>query len=163
MHVRQRTVYENTKALIDFAHASSEVDTLLGDNASVREGCIIGNHCVIARNVSVNYNTKIGNYTKVMDNTHITGNAIIEDHVFISVLVSTTNDNTMGKNSQYIEEMEKGPYIKKGATIGAGSNILPGIVIGNDAMVGAGSVVTKDVPEKKVVMGIPAKIIRDVG
>lgn len=97
-----------------------------------------------------------------MDNTHITGNMVIEDHVFISTLVATTNDNAMGKGGIYDEEREKGPYIKQGATIGAAANILPGVVIGNDAVIGAGSVVTKDVPERKVVMGIPARIIKDV-
>lgn len=135
--------------------------TLVGDNASVREGCRIGNGCIIARNVSVNYNTTVGDATKIMDNAHITGNMVIEDHVFISVLVATTNDNLIGKG-EYSDEREKGPHIKRGATIGAAANLLPGIMIGENALVGAGSVVTKDVPDKKVVMGVPAKIIRDV-
>lgn len=145
-------------------YAGTEIgqDVLLGDNASIREECLIDDNCIIARNVSVNYNTRIGHHTKIMDNSHITGNAIIEDHVFISVLVATTNDNSMGKGGAYDEEREKGPYIKTGATIGAAANILPAVVIGQDAVVGAGSVVTKDVPDRKIVMGIPAKIIKDV-
>lgn len=137
-------------------------NSLLGDGASLREDCNVGDNCIIARNVSVNYNTRIGNNTKIMDNSHITGNAVIEENVFISVLVATTNDNSMGKGGAYEEEREKGPYIKKGATIGAAANILPGIIIGEDAVVGAGSVVTKNVPDRKVVMGVPAKIVRDV-
>lgn len=137
-------------------------NTLLGDMASLREGCVVGDHCVIARNVSVNYNTQIGSYTKIMDNSHITGNAVIEEHVFISALVVTTNDNAMGKGGAYEEEREKGPCIKRGAAVGAAANILPGVVIGNEAVVGAGSVVTKDVPDRKVVMGIPARIVREV-
>ncbi len=137
-------------------------NVLLGDMASLREECVVGDNCVLARNVSVNYNTRIGSYTKIMDNTHITGNMIIEDHVFISTLVATTNDNAMGKGGEYDEEREKGPHIKSGATIGAAANILPAVVIGNDAVVGAGSVVTKDVPDRKVVMGIPARIVREV-
>lgn len=135
--------------------------TLVGDNASIREGCRIGDGCIIARNVSVNYNTMIGNSTKIMDNSHITGNMIIEDHVFISVLVATTNDNLIGKG-EYSDEREKGPYIKTGATIGAAANILPAVTIGRNALVGAGAVVTKDVPDGKVVMGMPARIVRDV-
>lgn len=135
--------------------------TLVGDNASVREGCRIGNGCIIARNVSINYNTIVGDATKIMDNAHITGNMIIEDHVFISVLVATTNDNLIGKG-EYSDDREKGPHIKRGATIGAAANLLPAITIGENALVGAGSVVTKDVPDRKVVMGVPAKIIRDV-
>lgn len=135
--------------------------TLVGDNASIREGCRIGSGCIIARNVSVNYNTTVGDATKIMDNAHITGNMVIEDHVFISVLVATTNDNLIGKG-EYSDEREKGPYIKRGATIGAAANLLPAITIGENALVAAGSVVTKDVPDKKVVMGIPAKVVRDI-
>ncbi len=137
-------------------------NVLLGDMASLREDCVVGDHCVLARNVSVNYNTKIGSHTKIMDNTHITGNMIIEDHVFISTLVATTNDNAMGKGGEYNEEREKGPYIKSGATIGAAANILPAVEIGKNAVVGAGSVVTKDVPDRKTVMGVPARIVREV-
>ena len=135
-------------------------NTLLGDNCSIREDCTIGDYCIISRNVSVNYCTKIGNHVKVMDNSHITGNMVIEDDVFVSVLVSTTNDNSIGRDS-YSDNM-KGAYIKKGAMIGAGANLLPNITIGSGAIVGAGSVVTKDVPDKMVAMGIPAKVIKEV-
>jgi acetyltransferase-like isoleucine patch superfamily enzyme len=135
--------------------------TLIGDNASIREQCRIGSHCLIARNVAINYNTKIGDFTKIMDTSVITGNMVIGSHVFISLLVATTNDNEMGR-SGYNEEKIRGPIIEDYACIGAGANLLPGVKIGKGAIVGAGSVVTKDVPAKKVVMGIPARIIRDV-
>ncbi len=136
-------------------------NTLLGDHCSIREECAIGDYCLISRNVSINYNTTIGSRTKIMDNTHITGNAIIEDDVFISVLVAMTNDNTMGRE-EYDEAHVIGPYIKKNTTIGASANILPNVVIGENCIVGAGAVVTKNIPDNKVVMGIPAKIVRDV-
>lgn len=136
-------------------------NTLLGDNCSIREDCTIGNYCIISRNVSVNYNTTVGNRTKIMDNTHITGNAVIEDDVFISVLVATTNDNTMGRE-EYNEDHVGGPHIKRNTTIGAAANILPNVVVGENCIVGAGAVVTKNIPDNKVVMGMPAKIIRDV-
>lgn len=146
---------------IIYSAVSIGKNTLLGDNCSIREDCIVGDFCIISRNVSVNYNTKIGNRTKIMDNSHITGDAVIEDDVFISVLVATTNDNSMGR-SDYDENRVKGPWIKKGATIGAAANILPNVIIGENSIVGAGSVVTKTVPDNKVVMGIPAKIVRDI-
>lgn len=136
-------------------------NSLLGDNCSIREDCRVGDYCIISRNVSINYNTVIGNYTKIMDNSHITGNAVIEDNVFISVLVATTNDNTMGRE-KYDEDHVGGPHIKKNTTIGAAANILPNVVIGENCIVGAGAVVTKDVPDNKLVMGMPARIIRDV-
>ncbi len=135
--------------------------SLLGDYCSIREECVVGDHCIISRNVSVNYNTVIGNYTKIMDNTHITGDMVIGNHVFISVLVATTNDNTMGRE-EYDEKHVKGAVIEDYVTIGAAANILPMVRIGKNAIVGAGAVVTKSVPENKVVMGIPAKVIRDV-
>lgn len=136
-------------------------NNLFGDFCSVREECSIGNYCLISRNVSVNYHTTIGNNTKILDNTHITGNMKIGNHVFISALVVTTNDNTMGRE-EYDEAHVQGATIKDDVTIGAAANILPGVIIGKNAIVGASALVTKDVPDNKVVMGIPARIIRDV-
>lgn len=109
----------------------------------------------------VNYNTYIGNGTKIMDNASITGNMKIGNHVFISMQVVTSNDNTMGRRD-YDEKHVKGPTIGNYVTVGAAANILPGVNIGENAMVGAGAVVTKDVPSNKVVMGMPARVVRDV-
>lgn len=136
-------------------------NTLLGDNCSIREKCKIGSYCIISRNVSVNYETEVGNYTKIMDNTHITGNMKIGNHVFISVLVASTNDNSMGRDVDSAEHLA-GPVIEDYVTIGAGASILPGVLIGKNCIVGASALVTKSIPEGKVVMGIPAKIVRDV-
>ena len=116
---------------------------------------------MISRNVSINYHTKIGNYTKIMDNTHITGNMVIGSHVFISALVSTTNDNTMGR-IEYDESHVQGATIADRVTIGAAANILPGVEIGENAIVGASALVTKNVPANKVVMGVPARVVREV-
>ena len=136
-------------------------NTLLGDNCSIREKCDIGDYDIISRGVTVNYETVIGNYTKIMDNTHITGNMIIGDHVFISVCVSSTNDNSMGRAENAADKLQ-GPIIEDYVTIGASASLLPGVRIGKNAIVGASALVTKDVPPNKVVMGVPAKIIRDV-
>lgn len=135
--------------------------TLIGDGASIREECEIGNKCIISRNVSINYNTKIGNGTKIMDNTHITGNVVIGNNVFISTLVATTNDNNIGSKG-YDEFFIKGPTIEDNVSIGAAANILPGVRIGEHSIVGASALVTKDIPPRKVVMGVPGKIIRDM-
>lgn len=134
---------------------------LIGDGASIREQCRIGNNSIISRLVSVNYNTKIGSHTKIMDNTHITGNMFIGDNVFISVLVATTNDNNIGTKG-YDEDKIRGPYIENNVLIGAGANLLPGVRIGQGSIVGAAALVTKDVPEYTVVMGIPAKAVRNL-
>lgn len=136
-------------------------NTLLGDNCSIREKCIVGDYCIISRNVSVNYETEIGDYTKIMDNSHITGNMKIGSHVFISVLVASTNDNSMGRDNNATENLS-GPIVEDYVTIGAGASLLPGVVIGENSIVGASALVTKNVPAGKVVMGIPAKIVRNV-
>jgi acetyltransferase-like isoleucine patch superfamily enzyme len=96
-----------------------------------------------------------------MDLTHVTGNCIIGNDVFISALVSTVNDNKMGKEG-YDEPSIIGPTLGNGVRVGAGAILLPGVRIGAGAIVGAGAVVTKDVPPRKVVMGIPARVVRDV-
>ncbi len=98
---------------------------------------------------------------EISENAKIYEGTIIEEDAFISVLVATTNDNTMGRE-EYNEGHVGGPHIKKNTTIGAAANMLPNTVIGENCIVGAGAVVTKDVPDHKVVMGVPAKAIRDV-
>jgi len=95
-----------------------------------------------------------------MDLTHITGNMTIGRDVFISVLVGTTNDNALGSRG-YQNERIVGPTIGDGAMIGSGAHLLPGVVIGAGAVVGSGSVVTKNVDAHKVVMGVPARVVRD--
>jgi acetyltransferase-like isoleucine patch superfamily enzyme len=136
-------------------------NTLICENTSIREQVKIGDFCLISRNVTINYNTQIGNHTKIMDSTHITGNCQIGDRVFISVLVSTTNDRAIGKLG-YDEDRVKGPTIGDGVAIGAAANILPGVSIGNNSIVGASSVVNKDVPELKMVVGNPARVIKSL-
>jgi acetyltransferase-like isoleucine patch superfamily enzyme len=130
--------------------------SMICDTACIREKVTIGEYSLIAMGVTINCNTTIGSFVKIMDNTHITGNAIIENEVFIGMLVTTANDNAMGKDMQKMENM-LGPRIRSGATIGQGACILPGIEIGKSARVGANSVVTQDVPAGITVMGVPAR------
>jgi acetyltransferase-like isoleucine patch superfamily enzyme len=130
--------------------------TLVGDSASIREQCRIGQKCLISRCVTINYNTTIGDRTKVMDLTHLTGNMVIEEDVFISTMVATTNDNRIreGYGAHVI-----GPTIRSNAIIGAGAILLPATTIGEGAMVAAGSVVTTDVAPGATVMGVPARMV----
>ena len=133
-------------------------NTLLGDGASIREKCSIGSFCILSRYVTVNYNTKIGHRTKVMDCTHITGNAVVGDDVFISLMVGTTNDNVV--RAGYEEDKIIGPNIGNGVVIGVGVSLLPAVVIGEGATVGAGSVVTKNIEAGALAIGVPARTIR---
>ncbi len=134
-------------------------ETLIGDGASIREQCRIGAHCLISRYVTLNYNTTIGDRTRIMDSSHITGNCVIGNDVFISTLVATVNDNEMVLRS-YAESKIVGPRIDDNVSIGAGACLLPGVHVGKGAIVGAGSVVTKDVESYTVVMGVPARLTR---
>ncbi len=129
---------------------------LLGDAASIREQCVIGNACIISRHVSVNYNTRIGDRVKVMDATHLTGNMVIEDGVFVSTHVATTNDNAVAKPG-FAEKQIVGPHLKARSIVGAGATLLPGVVIGEGATVAAGAVVTRDVAPGVTVFGMPAR------
>jgi acetyltransferase-like isoleucine patch superfamily enzyme len=96
-----------------------------------------------------------------MDLTHITGNCRIGDDVFISVLVSTANDNVL-VTREYKAEAILGPTIADKASIGLGASLLPAVFIGEGAMVGAGSVVTRDVPPYRLAIGTPARSVRDL-
>lgn len=130
--------------------------TLIGDGVSIREQCVVGERSIVGRHVTVNYNTRIGDRVKIMDGTHITGNAVVEDDVFISLLVGTANDNAIG-TTDYDEQRVRGPHIEAGAAIGMGAMLLPGVRIGRRATVAAGSVVTRDVPPEALVAGYPAR------
>ncbi len=136
-------------------------NTLLGDGASLREQVRVGHHCLISRHVTVNYNSTIGDHTRVLDLTHITGNCTVGSNVFISTLVATVNDNVVIER-EYDESKILGPQIEDGATVGAAAILLPGVRIGQGAFVASGAVVTKDVGPFDLVMGIPAKVVRNL-
>jgi UDP-3-O-[3-hydroxymyristoyl] glucosamine N-acyltransferase len=129
---------------------------LLGDSASIREKCTIGHNCIISRCVTFNYEVELGDRVRIMDLSHITGKTIIEDDVFISTLVATTNDNSIGRDG-FREEEIRGPRFRRKAMVGAGANILPGVEIGEDSVVAAGTVVTRDVPAGATVKGVPGR------
>lgn len=121
-------------------------------DAKIGDNCNICSQCFIENKVSIGNNVTIKNGVQVWDGV------TIEDNVFIGPNVTLTNDK-MPRSKVYPDEFAK-IVIKKGASIGANATILPGVTIGERAMVGAGSVVTKDVPANAVVFGNPAKIIR---
>ncbi len=130
--------------------------TLLGDGASIREQGRIGSRCILSRYVTLNYNVRVGDRSKIMDMTHITGNTTIGSDVFVSTMVAMTNDNAMGQ-AGYQKDAIVGPRIEDGAMIGANATLLPRVVIGVRAVVGAGAVVTRDVAPGVTVMGVPAR------
>lgn len=149
-----------TSAII-FAGTKLASNVTIGDMAFVREGCEIGEYSMLGKGVTIENQTTIGHHTKIQADAYITGYTIIEDYVFIAPMVTTTNDNFMGRTEERFKFL-KGPHIKRGARIGGNSIILPGIIIGEEAFVAAGSIVTRDVPPAKLVIGVPAREVRDV-
>lgn len=134
---------------------------IIGDQSSVRERCTVGEGAVIGRGVCVENDTQIGAYCKIQSNSYITAYSELEDHVFIAPCVTTTNDNLMGRTEARFGKI-RGAIIRRGARVGGGVVILPGIEIGEEAFIAAGALVTRDVPAGKLVAGLPAKVWRDV-
>jgi acetyltransferase-like isoleucine patch superfamily enzyme len=144
-----------------FAGAKLGERVLVGDGACVRERCVIGDDVVIGHGSLVENDTTIGARTKIQALAYVTAYSTLEEDVFIAPCVVTTNDNFMGRTERR-HELRKGPTIRRGARIGGGAVLCPGIEVGEEAFVGAGAVVTKDVPPRAVVVGSPARVLRDV-
>ena len=144
-----------------FAGATIGARTIIGDQACVRERCAIGEDVVVGRGSLVENDTTVGARTKIQAEAYLTAYSTLEEDVFIAPCVVTTNDNFMGRTERR-HELVKGPTIRRGARVGGGAVLCPGVEIGEEAFVGAGAVVTKDVPPRMVVVGNPARAIRDV-
>jgi Acetyltransferase (isoleucine patch superfamily) len=123
-------------------------------NAIIGKNCNICSHCFIENDVIIGNNVTLKFYVEICDGI------TIEDNVFIGPNVSFTNDKHP-RSKQYPEEFQK-TRICEGASIGAGSVILGGVTIGCNAMIGAGSVVTKNVPEGELWIGNPARFVRKI-
>jgi acetyltransferase-like isoleucine patch superfamily enzyme len=144
-----------------FAGTRIGARVILGDQSCVRERCVLGDDVVVGRGSLVENDTRIGARTKIQANAYVTAYSILEDDVFIAPCVVTTNDNFMGRTEQR-HALRKGPTIRRGARIGGGAVLLPGIEVGEEAFVGAGAVVVRNVPPRALVVGNPARQIRDV-
>ncbi len=134
---------------------------LIADSAAVREDVTIGEFTIIGRNCTVENFTSVGKKCKLETNSYITAYSTIEDFCFIAPGVVTTNDNYLGRTEERFKHF-KGVTIRKGGRIGGAAVILPGIEIGEDALVAAGAVVTKNVPARMIYIGSPAKELRPV-
>jgi len=150
----------STGAIV-FAGSTIGERCILGDQSCVRERVTIADDVVVGRGSLVENDTTIGARTKIQADAYITAYSTLEDEVFIAPCVVTTNDNFMGRTEKRLALLA-GPTIRRGARIGGGAILCPGIEIGPEAFVGAGAVVTKDVPAGVVVVGSPARVLRNV-
>lgn len=147
-----------------FVHESSDVQAKnIGDKTTIWQYCVVLPECRIGTNVNIcshcfiENNVIIGDNCTVKNGVHIFDGVIIEDNVFIGPSVCFTNDKK--PRSKAYKSIMLNTTIKTGASIGAGAIILPGVTVGEHSLVGAGSVVTKDVPPFSVVYGNPARVV----
>jgi acetyltransferase-like isoleucine patch superfamily enzyme len=150
----------STGAIV-FAGSTVGARSIVGDQSCIRERVHLGDDCVLGRGSLIENDTTVGAGTRIQAGAYITAYSTLEEDVFIAPCVVTTNDNYMGRTERRKAEL-RGPTIRQSARVGGGAILCPGVEIGAEAFVGAGAVVTKDVPPGKLVVGNPARVLRDV-
>lgn len=136
-------------------------DCFIADGAQVRERCVIKDAVIVGHAATVENDCYVGERTRIQTGAYITAHSTLEQDVFIAPMVTTTNDNFMGRTEKRFSQT-KGVTAKRASRIGGNAVILPGVTIGEEAMVAAGSVVTRDVPPHAKVMGTPARVVGKV-
>jgi acetyltransferase-like isoleucine patch superfamily enzyme len=144
-----------------FAGASVAPGVILGDQTFVRERAVIGEGSVIGRGSVVDNDVRIGARVRVQTNVYLTAFTVLEDDVFVGPGAITTNDDTMARHGP--DTPVRGATLRRACRVGGGAVLTPGVEIGEEAFVAAGAVVTRDVPARAVVMGVPAHVVREVG
>src|ERR687885_1297255 len=144
-------------------YASSVVgdEAIVGDQAQIRERSVVGPQSVIGRGSAVDNDVMIGARCKIQSNVYVTAFSVVEDDVFIGPGASMTNDDTMSRHAP--GEALQAPTLRRACRIGGGAVLVPGVEVGEEAFVAAGAVVTKDVPARAFMVGVPARQVREVG
>lgn len=134
-------------------------------NTQIREGAHVGRNCIIGRNVYVDADVQVGDNCKLENNALLFAGAVLEDGVFVGPGAILTNDkrpraiNPDGSLKKASDWQAGHIVVKRGASIGAGASVLTDLVVGEFALVGAGAVITHDVPAHALVMGNPARLV----
>jgi UDP-2-acetamido-3-amino-2,3-dideoxy-glucuronate N-acetyltransferase len=144
-----------------FAGANVAAEAILGDQSYVRERTRIGQGSVIGRGSVVDNDVVVGARVKVQTSVYLTAFTEIEDDVFVGPGATTTNDDTMARHDD--DTPLRGATLRRACRVGGGVVLTPGVEVGEEAFVAAGAVVTNDVPARAVVMGVPARVVREVG
>lgn len=134
---------------------------LVGDTAVLREGCSIGDDVIIGTGVIVENAVNIGGKTKIQSGAYITAYTAIDEQCFIAPMVTTTNDNFMGRTVERFQHI-RGATVQKCARVGGGSILLPGVKVAQESYIAAGSVVTRDTLPGRMYKGMPAKEFKPV-
>ncbi|MDX6680485.1 MAG: hypothetical protein QOG94_524 [Solirubrobacteraceae bacterium] len=145
---------------IVFAGSQIGARTIVGDQAYVRERTTIGADSVVGRASGVDNDVVVGARVRIQSQVYLTGYSVVEDDVFVGPCAMTTNDDSMARRPRGVPL--RGATLRRACRVGGGAVLLPGVEIGEEAFVAAGAVVTSDVPARKVVMGVPARMVKDV-
>jgi UDP-2-acetamido-3-amino-2,3-dideoxy-glucuronate N-acetyltransferase len=135
-------------------------EAIVGDQAFVRERAAIGERTVIGRGTAVDNDVVVGARVRIQTSVYLTAFSLVEDDVFLGPCAMTTNDDAMGRHARGTPL--RGATLRRACRVGGGAVLTPGIEVGEEAFVAAGAVVTRDVPARAVVMGVPARIVREV-
>jgi acetyltransferase-like isoleucine patch superfamily enzyme len=144
-------------------YASAHVGggAIVGDQSQLRERATLGPGSVLGRGSSIDFDVTVGARVLIQTCVYVTGGSIVEDDVFLGPGVTTTNDHAMGRHAA--DEALTGPTFRRACRVGGGVVLVPGVEIGEEAFVAAGAVVTRNVAPRAVVMGIPARVVGEVG
>jgi acetyltransferase-like isoleucine patch superfamily enzyme len=140
-----------------FAGAAIGDGAIVGDQAFVRERAVVGAGSVVGRGSAVDNDVTIGARVRIQTSCYITAYSLIEDDVFVGPTAMTTNDDTMARHGD--EYQLRGATLRRGCRIGGAVVMVPGVEVGEEAFVAAGAVLTKDVPARAKVMGVPARVV----
>ncbi len=143
-----------------YAGARIGAGAIIGDQAQVRERATIGAGSVVGRGSAVEFDAQVGEWVLIQTGVYLAAGSVVEDDVFVGPGVTTTNDHTMGRHPRGLAL--EGPVLRRACRVGGGVVLVPGVEVGEEAFVAAGSVVTADVPRRAVVMGVPGRVVRQV-
>jgi acetyltransferase-like isoleucine patch superfamily enzyme len=143
-----------------YAGAVIETGAIIGDQTQVREGSHVGARTVVGRASCVDFGAQVGARVSIQTAVYVTSGAVVEDDVFLGPGVLMTNDDTMGRHPG--GEGLHAPVVRRAARVGGAVVLVPGVELGEESFIGAGAVVTRDVAPREVVLGVPARVVRQV-
>jgi acetyltransferase-like isoleucine patch superfamily enzyme len=143
-------------AAVVFAGARIGAGAIVGDQAFVRERATVGQRSVVGRGSAIDNDVAIGARVRIQTGVYLTAYSTVEEDVFVGPTVSTYNDDTMARHDDAYEI--RGCTLRRACRVGGGAKIRPGVEVGEEAFVAMGSVVTRDVPARRIVMGVPARV-----